>query len=336
LDRARRRSGRLIAFAWLGLFAAAPPAAAPPLRAMRWVEAAANPSRALLRRPTECLAAPADAKAAYEVELGRAAFRTPLLLGGQAARAGISCETCHRSGRDNPDFDFPGVSGAPGTADVTTAELSSHEADAAHGPRPIPDLSGPKTALEVSQVPGSPELEAAIDRIITREFDGPVPAPAVLGGLAAYVRALGPGACPKAASAPVSAADDLEDARRAVRAATAALAAADPAAAEMMIAAARSRLGDVAERYADPSLASERRRLAAASGDLAAAATDLRIGRKAAAGQALAIWMAAEPAWAASTAEAAPASLYDPARLRAAWAAFRAQAAGRPRSSSLN
>ena len=82
---------------------------------MRWLAPGTDAGQLLTRAPSECLAVPADAENAYEVELGRAAFRTPLILGGQAARAGIACETCHRSGRTNPDFDFPGVSGAPGS-----------------------------------------------------------------------------------------------------------------------------------------------------------------------------------------------------------------------------
>ncbi|MGF7473737.1 hypothetical protein WFJ45_23635, partial [Salmonella enterica subsp. enterica serovar Minnesota] len=70
--------------------------------------------------------------------IGRAAFNSPLLLGGQAARAGLSCASCHRNGRGNPDFHFPGISGAPGTADVTASLLSSHRGDGQFNPKPIP------------------------------------------------------------------------------------------------------------------------------------------------------------------------------------------------------
>ena len=146
---------------------------------MRWLAPGVDASQALTHRPTECLGAPPDAETAYQVEVGRAAFRTPLLLGGQAARAGIACETCHRNGRTNPDFDFPGLSGAPGTADVTTSVLSSHRGDGIDNPKPIPNLSGPKTALKTDQDPASGKLEAFIDGIVTQEFDGAEPPPAV-------------------------------------------------------------------------------------------------------------------------------------------------------------
>jgi hypothetical protein len=284
---------------------------------MRWLAPGVDAAAAMTHQPTECLARPKDPEAAYEVELGRAAFRTPLLLGGQAARAGLSCESCHRDGRGNPDFDFPGVSGAPGTADVTTSVLSSHEADAVHGARPIPDLSGPKSALKVDQDPNSDALAAHIDFIATREFDGNEPPAAVRAGLAAYVRALSPSACPAAASEPVTPAGALADVRRAVLAAIAALDRRDGPSAALMIEAARSRLGDIDEREADPSLAPVRRTLALASLDLAAAEAAARRDLAAARSD-LVLWLGREPGWAPAVIAAGPASLYNPARLAAA------------------
>jgi len=277
----------------------------------RWLASGADASVALTRRPPECLAIPKDAETAYRVELGRAAFRTPLLLGGQAARAGIMCETCHRGARTNPDFDFPGISGAPGTADVTTSVLSSHRGDGIDNPKPIPDLAGPKAALKVSQDPDKAALEAFIHGIVTQEFDGDEPPPAVLKGLADYVRALSPGACPRAASEPVTAAADLATARRSVAAAIAALDHADTASAALMLEAARSQLGDVNERFEGQGAAAATLQRQAA--DLAAAEADDRAGR-AEARAALVAWLAAEPGWARAVA-AAPGSLYDPRRL---------------------
>ena len=276
---------------------------------MRWLAPGADAAVVLTHRPTECLVKPTDAETAYLVELGRAAFRTPLLLGGQAARAGIDCETCHRGGRNNPDFDFPGISGAPGTADVTTSVLSSHRGDGIDNPKPIPNLSGPKSALKVSQAPSSPALESFIDGIVTQEFDGDEPPPAVLKGLAAYVRALSPGACPTAATEPVTAAGALADARRTLQVANAALDHDDGASAALMVESARSQLGDIDERYASPALAPQRARLERAAADLGAAEADARRGG-AAAETDLAIWLADEPTWSRALA-AAPGSLYD-------------------------
>lgn len=211
-----------------------------------------------------------DPQAAWLTEVGRAAFRTPLLLGGQAARAGISCETCHRSGRTNPDFHFPGVSGAPGTADVTSSLFSSHRGDGVDNPRPIPDLGGPRVLLKVSQAPQGRALETFIDGLVTQEFDGAEPPPAVLDGLAAYVRSLSPTACPREGVRPVTMEGEMEIARRAVIAAEGALQRRDPATAVLLIGAARSALGRIDERFSPSTLFAQRARVRAADLQLAA------------------------------------------------------------------
>src|SRR6185312_1516041 len=235
-----------------------------PNRGLEWVAKSANPARALGSVPTECLNIPADPALAARIEVGRAAFRTQVLLGGQAAPAGVNCETCHRNGRTNPDFLFPGVSGAPGTADVTSSLFSTHRGNGTADPKPIPDLSGPKAKLKISQVPAEKKLEPFIHGLITEEFDGPEPTPAVLDGLAAYVRALDPAACPAKARRPVDAALLMGDVRRALKAAQARAAAGDAATAVVMVASARSRLGMIDERFAGPALARPRAALRAA------------------------------------------------------------------------
>ncbi|HUO11619.1 MAG TPA: hypothetical protein VMU37_02580, partial [Caulobacteraceae bacterium] len=197
-----------------------------------------------------------------------------------------------------------------------TSVLSSHRGGHPLAPVPIPDLSGPKSALKTEQsLPGA--LEARIDVITTQEFDGPEPPPAVLAGLAAYVRSLSPSACPRQASEPITAEATLADVRRAVRAALAALGRGDGDSADLMVEAARSGLGDIDERYAGAGLASEREALRTASADLAAAQADSR-GRRVAAERSLQLWLDREPAWAPSVLAAEPASLYSPERLGAA------------------
>ncbi|HEX7758150.1 MAG TPA: hypothetical protein VF459_01510, partial [Caulobacteraceae bacterium] len=232
-----------------------------------------------------------DPERAYSAELGRAAFRTPLLLGGQAARAGVACETCHRDGRTNPDFDFPGLSGAPGTADVTSSLFSSHRGDGVDNPKPIPDLGGPKAALKVSQDPAGGDLERFIHGLVTQEFDGAEPPPAVLKGLADYVRAMEPAECRARPRVAVTAATTLWEAQRAARAGLLALGHGDGASATLMVEAARSQLGLVAERYAAPALARDQRALSASSEDLAGALNLVRAGQTAEAERRLTAWI---------------------------------------------
>ncbi|MET0274021.1 MAG: hypothetical protein ABW360_13630, partial [Phenylobacterium sp.] len=265
MDRRRARAA-VLAFVLGGSAVAA--TGDPPLRAMAWAARDADPARAFGTTPTECLASPTTP----QVEIGRAAFRTPVVLGGQAARAGLSCEACHRAGRGNPDFKFPGISSAPGTADVTSALFSTERGDGKHDPVPIPDLSGPKAKLKV--VDG--KLAPFIHGLVVEEFNGPEPPEAVLAGLVAYVRALDPAHCPQGAVQPLTVALLMDDARRAVRAAEERLAAGDLASALVMVASARARLGLIDERYAGPELAPSRERLRAADRALGASQQAIR------------------------------------------------------------
>ena len=267
----RRRSRTLnlaIGFALVGITAA--PAADAPLRAQDWLAPQADLVRVLTTDPRECLSPTPDPQVWLAVEIGRAAFRTPTVLGGQAARAGLTCETCHRSGRGNRDFLFPGVSGPAGTADVTSSLFSSHRGDGLDDPVPIPDLSGDRAGLKVAPADLTPFLHS----LITEEFDGPEPPAAVLAGLAAYVASLSPDACPRADAHPITVMALMADTRRAIAAADALAARGDRAAAVVMIAAARARLFLIDERYG--ALRRERRRLRAADRRLAQIAQALR------------------------------------------------------------
>jgi hypothetical protein len=287
------------------------------IHADRWLAPGADRTAALGSVRTECLTQVSDPEQAYLVEVGRAAFRTPILLGGQAARAGIACESCHQGGRGNPNFFFPGLSGAPGTADVTSSLFSSHRDDGIDNPKPIPDLSGPKDRLKVSQDPASPALKGFIHGLITEEFDGAEPPPQVLAGVAAYVRALSPSACPARARQPLRVEGYVETARRAARAGALALDHRDPATAAFMVEAARTQLGLINERFDQPVSGRPRAALRAADLDLAAIAVAIRAGDGRGA-ERLAVWIAQSPGWARTVEADEPQSLFNPARLAAA------------------
>ncbi|HEV2530453.1 hypothetical protein [Phenylobacterium sp.] len=281
---------------------------------MRWAPRDVDPVATFAHVPTECLALPADPARRLSVEVGRAAFRTPVLLGGQAARAGVNCETCHKAGRSNPTFLFPGVSGAPGTADVTDSLFSTHRGDGIDNPKPIPDLSGPKTRLKVDQSRANSRLEYFIHGLVTEEFDGPEPPKAVLAGLADYVRALSPAACPKAATEPLSVAYFLTDARRAIAAANGELAAGDGPAAVLMLASARTRLGLIDERFAGPALSPSRQQIRAADRRLADLQDAIRAHRPDVTAR-LDGWLSDSRRLEAQLSAKAAASLFNPARL---------------------
>lgn len=309
MDRRRAARRRLKAAAFLFLAAPALGASAPlPLAALRWTE----PTLALdsfTRQSPECMALPGDAVALAQVEVGRAAFRTPLLLGGQAARLGLSCESCHANGRDNPAFRFPGLSGAPGTADVTAPLMSARRGDEVFDPRPIPDLAQP---AKVSRAPGDPALGAFIRGLIVEEFDGREPTPAVLEGLVAYVRAIDARACPAQRDEAVSATATADAAVRAVAAARERLAAGDRDSARLMLGAARSLLGRLAERYAG--VAKPSARLLAADAELRSLLRRLDA-RNGGEDRAIKAWLRRADRWRAPLIREEPRSLYNRARL---------------------
>ena len=288
-----------------------------PIRAMRWVAPGAPVARVLREKPSECLSQPATPEVAYQVEIGRAAFNTPLILGGQASRAGLECDSCHRGGRTNPQFFFLGVSGKPGTVDVTTSLFSSHRGDGIDNPKPIPDLSGPRNRLRMSRDPQSPELKTFIHGLVTQEFDGAEPPPAVLDGLVAYVRALKPEACPKNPVQAITVQSVMGDSVRAARAASSALAHKDGPTAILMVSSARTQLGLVNERYAASGLAAERAALASADLDLASIQDGIRKARPDMAAR-LVVWTAQADALTAHLARYQDRSLFNPVLLAAA------------------
>lgn len=262
MGRGRARQALLTVTAAALAAATAPPL---PLRDARWIADDADAVEALSSEPAECLTPAAGPDERMSVAIGRAAFRTPLLLGGQAARAGLSCSACHINGHGNPHFSFPGITGAPGTADVTTSILSKLRGDATFNPKPIPSLYDPPRLA--GHDPASRALETFIRGLIVEEFDGPPPREAVLHGLANYVRALrGPCGGRRA----VTFAGRIDDVRRAVRSADAALGLGDSATARLMILAARDGLGQVAERFRGPGFNDEVAKIRAADLDLAA------------------------------------------------------------------
>jgi hypothetical protein len=185
-----------------------------------------------------------------DFQAGRALFNTPTLLGGQAAKAGLSCASCHVNGRNNPHFLLPQVSGQPGTADVTNSFFSAARGNGRFDPVAIPDLANPG---KISRDPGSKALEGFIRNLIVEEFAGAEPTPEMLGALAGYVRLLEPCAVakpggeqpvmPQSLSLQIGLINDALDGALAMSDRS------DNKAAKLLVAAARHQLGLIDERF---------------------------------------------------------------------------------------
>ncbi len=242
------------------LATAATRADAPPaFEQLRWT-APGSEYVLLSAQPATCLASD-DAL----VRSGRALFATPTLLGGQAAKAGLSCASCHVNGRGNPHFLLAGVSGAPGTADVTNSFFSAARGNARFDPVAIPDLAKPG---KVAREPAARALEPFIRTLIVEEFGGDEPTPAMLAAIAAYVRAIAP--CDPDGSEARHLDDQLRAIDDGMAAAALMIERKDRAGVRLSVASIRHQLGLISERYAGPGLARDRAALLAASRELQA------------------------------------------------------------------
>lgn len=151
---------------------------------LRWVHPEADIVSVLSEEPRECLSAQAN----YQETLGRLAFRSPFLLGGQAARRGLTCQACHSQGQTNTNFFVVGLSDTPGTADVTSFHFSDELGDEVFNPVPIPSLSDDIESVSFDDTTDA--LDTFVHRLITKEFTGPEPVPFVEAALLSYIRAL--------------------------------------------------------------------------------------------------------------------------------------------------
>jgi hypothetical protein len=251
MDRRWPRAALLI------LLAAEAPAGLP-IKEARWtaLEAGVAP---LLTAPAECAKSPEGSAAIASFLTGRVVFNTPTLLGGQAARAGLSCASCHVNGRGNVHFAFPGLSGTPGTADVSSSVMSSKRGDGVANPVHIPDLAF--DTPKISRAPDDPALRTFIRGLVVEEFDGPEPEPAVLDGLVEYVRSMSPMACKSTGPVPRTASSELAQAADAAELALYYAARDQEGTARIMLAAARAALGRVHERFPGETLKPARKQL---------------------------------------------------------------------------
>lgn len=256
------RSVRFLKYsAAIGLTCAAVAQAAdrPLIQAMAWLDPAQH--IAALTTEPRSIGVAQDQQAIA----GEALFHTPTLLGGQAAKAGLSCASCHENGRDNPAFLFPNVSGKPGTADVTSSFFSSHRGNAIFDPVKIPDLTA---TGKISRAANSQELEKFIRNLIVEEFNGQEPTPSVLAALAHYVRSLSADTGNDRIALTVE--SQLAAIDQAVQAAKQARQNNELKLSHLLLASARHRLGLIHERYAGKHLTRQRSAIMSASRELGA------------------------------------------------------------------
>lgn len=291
------------------------------IRALRWIAPEADKVAVLTTRPGACIkdypvaVTTRDGRSVVsQIEIGEIAFESPALLGGAAGRMGLSCASCHLNGRGNPDFQLEGVSGEPGTADITGNLLSRVRGDAVFNPVPIPDLA----ARDGRQMKdrASDAFRTKLHGLIVEEFDGQEPPAAVFEAVRAYLDALDVRWCADPSGRmQLSRFDDTNTAGVAFGAAGNFAIAGDTSSALLMARASREALERAHERFVAPEQGDVRAALIEASRAIAAWADDIRAGRAAdlaPVNRKLSI--------ASDRVHLASASLYEPNALRAALA----------------
>jgi hypothetical protein len=260
---------RVIIGAASALFAAAFPASAedPALSEAQWAHPQSDLLSVLTQAPGECLRPAENEETAYLVEAGRVAFRSPLLFGGTAARSGLSCNSCHRNGHDNPDFYLEGLSDDPGTADVTSALFSKTREDNVFNPLIIPTLIDAAKKDTFGASPAHPTLEDFISSAVETEFQG-VASEDLIHAVSVYVGQLDSAFCPEEPEQR-TVGQAIGDVESALKAAAGASQRGDGAMASFLLGAAQQELGRVYERYFNAGLEAEAVALTALSRKIA-------------------------------------------------------------------
>ena len=285
---------------------------------LRWIAKGADRVEVLTSLPPACETAPPDSATAEKRRLGKIAFESPALLGGAAARMGLACSSCHLNGRGNPDFFLEGLSGKPGTADVTSSVLSKVRGNQDFDPRPIPDIAL-RDGKQIKDRTGL-EFSAKVHGLVEEEFDGQQAPAQVFDAVMAYLDGLDPSACVSQARVPLGVERDIDAVSAAFRAGSGAEL--DRASQVFFMRAARFRLERIHERFAAPGQAALRERLVRLSRSLGDAAERIRAGDNPVAEDFI------QPEWAewrAALKAEEPRSLYNPDVLRAMLAAEEAK-----------
>jgi cytochrome c peroxidase len=164
-----------------------------PLGAAQWLAPAATDGDGLFDRPRPVLAIErTDGRASFWVRLGELAFHSPLVLGGTAQRAGLSCNTCHSGGHVNAGFLVPQISDKPGNVDVSHVVFTQLADDGVLNPVNIPTLRGVAQTAPYGHDGRTASLRGFVRDVIVTEFEGAEPPPWLFDGLVAYLRQLQP------------------------------------------------------------------------------------------------------------------------------------------------
>ncbi|WP_416897587.1 MAG: hypothetical protein ACMVY4_19300 [Minwuia sp.] len=173
----------------LAAFAASPAAAVEDLQ--DWLPPGSKIETTLTERPARWIESEMKGgQMGYLARLGELVFRSPLTLGRDAARRGISCDTCHPNGATNVNFFVSGASDRPGNVDVSHAAFHYRQDDGLRNPVNIPSLRGVRFTAPYGRDGRFPDLRQFSRNVIMIEFGGPAPPEWQLDAMTAYMHEL--------------------------------------------------------------------------------------------------------------------------------------------------
>lgn len=159
--------------------------------ASEWLPPGSTVESTLTERPARWIESEMKGgRMGYLARVGELVFRSPLTLGRDAARKGLSCDACHPNGMANTQFFITGVSTIPGTVDVTHAAFHYREDDGIHNPVDIPSLRGVRLTAPYGRDGRFADLRQFSRNVIMQEFGGPEPQNWQIDALVAYMNEL--------------------------------------------------------------------------------------------------------------------------------------------------
>jgi di-heme cytochrome c peroxidase len=189
VSRGRGRAATVAALALLLLGAAGSGRAFPVHGAQTVLPEGSELDEDAIDLPTEIFHSEAiEGRKSYLVSLGDMAFNSPLILGGPARRAGISCGTCHVQGASNPKLFVPGMSTRPGNFDTTGSFFNPPADDGVLDPVTIPSLRGARFLAPYGHDGRIASLREFVRNVIVNEFAGPEPSPSLVDAIVVYIQ----------------------------------------------------------------------------------------------------------------------------------------------------
>ena len=222
-------------------------------RELTWIGPSSDPVDVLTAPVTSCLRPEQSAQERQAIAIGEAAFSNPQILGGQAARARLSCASCHIGGGANPSFFLPGLSDAPGHADTTSSIFSAVREDGVFNPKPIPSLYQIAEEGRANHEEFEQRLVNFVVSAVEDEFQGEPLPPSVLNGLISYIRHLDANACQDREQVR-KVSDDVKAVRKQLELAVDLYVDGDERAAQLMLLGAQNKLFFINERYSTDEL----------------------------------------------------------------------------------